>query len=424
VFGGVNVLMYGDWWQLKPVGGTWLCCNPLDIPAGRAQNALEIFWGEGNNTIRRFWQFTQLLRCKDPWYNEFLQQCRQGELTADMYSFLHGLPTMAAANPCCACNSDVIHDTVLGHYKRGWADSFCKGHKDMPSLIAETECEDCAVKRAARVRVLHNTQEAPETLKKQPFSNAPALFTFNVPRYLAILIRAREFARESNVELTWCYAKDQPLHPGDCDLPQEALDQKRERWLTRHDQDTCNLTSVLPLAVGMPMRLTDSVDRDLHLYRGRRVLIHGWTLDPSCLQETLDGEILLDRLPLVVYIFIEGAKWQIGKLPVGVYPMTPRTRTWKVNKYTGIEAKRTGYLLLPDFASTAHMIQGASLEAAFYDGQDSSSSVSMDSQVAAYVCLSRIKEMQKLGVLQAFSPWLFKQGPPKAVQNLSGSARK
>jgi hypothetical protein len=109
---------------------------------------------------------------------------------------------------------------------------------------------------------------------------------------------------------------------------------------------------------------------------------------------------------------------------VGVYPMTPRTRTWKVNKYTGIEAKRTGYLLLPDFASTAHMIQGASLEAAFYDGQDSSSSVSMDSQVAAYVCLSRIKEMQKLGVLQAFSPWLFKQGPPKAVQNLSGSARK
>ena len=85
----------------------------------------------------------------------------------------------------------------------------------MPSLIAETECEDCAVTRAARVRVLHNTQEAPETWKKQPFSNAPALFTFNVPRYFAILIRAREFARESNVELTWCYAKDQPLHPGD-----------------------------------------------------------------------------------------------------------------------------------------------------------------------------------------------------------------
>ena len=31
-FGGVNVLMYGDFWQLKPVDGAWLCCNPLDIP--------------------------------------------------------------------------------------------------------------------------------------------------------------------------------------------------------------------------------------------------------------------------------------------------------------------------------------------------------------------------------------------------------
>jgi len=45
VFGGVNILMYGDWWQLKPVDGTWLCCNPLDIPAGHAQNALEILRG-------------------------------------------------------------------------------------------------------------------------------------------------------------------------------------------------------------------------------------------------------------------------------------------------------------------------------------------------------------------------------------------
>ena len=78
----------------------------------------------------------------------------------------------------------------------------------MRSLIAATECEQCASKRAARVRVLDNAQEPPEAWKRHPFSHAPALFTFNVPRYFAILIRAREFAREANVELTWCYAKD------------------------------------------------------------------------------------------------------------------------------------------------------------------------------------------------------------------------
>ena len=45
-FGGVNVLMYGDFWQLKPVGGAWLCCNPMDIPGSGnlAQKAVaEIF---------------------------------------------------------------------------------------------------------------------------------------------------------------------------------------------------------------------------------------------------------------------------------------------------------------------------------------------------------------------------------------------
>ena len=124
----------------------------------------------------------------------------------------------------------------------------------------------------------------------------------------------------------------------------------------------------------------------------------------------------MDRLPVVIYMFCPGAQWQIGKLLVGVYPMTPRSRTWKVNKFTGIEAKRTGYLLLPDFGSTAHMIQGATLEAAFYDGQDTGHNVSMETQVAAYVCLSRVKELRKIAVLQPFSPLLFTQAPPKATR--------
>ena len=75
----------------------------------------------------------------------------------------------------------------------------------------------------------------------------------------------------------------------------------------------------------------------------------------------------MDRQPAVIYISFPEATWKIGDLPKGVYPMRPRSRNWKVNKYTGIEARRKGYTLLPDFAATAHMIQGATLEAAYGD---------------------------------------------------------
>ena len=421
-FGGVNVLMLGDFSQLKPVGGTWLCSYPY-IGEGRVQNAMTLFWDDGQDTINGFWSLKTLLRCVDVWYNEFLGQCRAGALTSDMYAFFHGLPTLLAAVENCECNKDAIDDPVLGRYKKSWADAFKSGETDAAAMILETECTKCAAERKRRRRVLHTDEEPPIEWKRHPFPKAPALYSFNIPRYFAIQIRAREFAKQNKLQLCWCYAHDTPLHPGDCELPQEALDAKRRRWLTRHDQDTANITSILPLAVGMPMRLLDSIDREKFLYRGRRVTLHGWTLHPERSQEEMDGEMVLDRLPLVIYIHCAEAEWQIGKLPVGVYPMTPRSRTWKVNKYTGIEAKRTGYLLLPDFGSTAHMIQGATLEAAFYDGQDVASNTGGEAQIAAYVCLSRIKELDKIAVIQPFSPLLFKRGPPKASMLLErGSA--
>ena len=98
--------------------------------------------------------------------------------------------------------------------------------------------------------------------------------------------------------------------------------------------------------------------------------------------------------------------------------MTPSSRTWKADKYIGIEARRTGYCILPDFASTAHMIQGAALDAVFSDAQEASASVSMAMQIAAYIAFTRIKELVKICVLQPFSPWLFAPGPPRGPERL------
>ena len=72
-FGGANIVMCGDFCQLRPVKGTWLCSDPDEIEAGTAKDAMRLFWAEGVDTIRNVWFLTQLFRCKDDWYNSFLQ---------------------------------------------------------------------------------------------------------------------------------------------------------------------------------------------------------------------------------------------------------------------------------------------------------------------------------------------------------------
>ena len=64
------------------------------------------------------------------------------------------------------------------------------------------------------------------------------------------------------------------------------------------------------------------------------------------------------------------------------------------------------------------MIQGATLDAAFVDPQDVASKVGLTLQIAVYVCLSRVKELLSLCVLQPLSPLLFKRGPPPGPYRL------
>ena len=251
-------------------------------------------------------------------------------------------------------------------------------------------------------------------MQEHPFTEAPALYSFNVPKYLNILLRAQEFAKEHNKRLSWCYAVDVPLHAGDRELAEDALLRKLQGWLSMHDQKTNHLASVFPLVEDLPVRLTDSIDRDRGLYKGRRGRIRGWTRHPDDVPiELNNGECILTHMPLAIYVYFEGATWRIGQLPVGVYPLTPKTRKWQVNKGQGIEARRTGYLLLPDFCSTAHMIQGATLEAAFWGSHDANQNIAPAEQIAGYVVLGRVKHLHRMCILQPFSPLLFSRGPPQ-----------
>ena len=62
-------------------------------------------------------------------------------------------------------------------------------------------------------------------------------------------------------------------------LDKAALDAKRRRWLEFHDQKTAGIMGLLPLIKGLPVRLTDHVERSLGLFKNTKCTIHGWSLN-------------------------------------------------------------------------------------------------------------------------------------------------
>ena len=102
-------------------------------------------------------------------------------------------------------------------------------------------------------------------------------------------------------------------------------------------------------------------------------------------------ERFLQYLPKCLFLRVEGAKWVIdAKLGEGVFPLFPVTRTWELNEASGAKVRRTGFTFVPDYASTAFMIQGATLSAGLADCGDILDLVGSSEAMTAYVILSRL----------------------------------
>ncbi|CAE7542512.1 pfh1, partial [Symbiodinium sp. CCMP2456] len=99
------------------------------------------------------------------------------------------------------------------------------------------------------------------------------------------------------------------------------INKDRIRWLQYHDRDTGDLCGVLPLAVGMPVALTQHLDKRKSLLRGRIGYVHSWRWDEN------------DQQPRVVYVKFEGATWQLkGSAEPGLYPVVPVLRPWFLDR--------------------------------------------------------------------------------------------
>ena len=98
--------------------------------------------------------------------------------------------------------------------------------------------------------------------------------------------------------------------------------------------------------------------------------------------------------------------------------MKPVRRSWIVNKQTEAKATRKGYQFVLDYAHTAHLVQGMTLDALIAELGDVLDRPALKDMLAAYVTLSRARRADGLLLLRAFSSFLFQQGPPPGPECL------
>ena len=202
-------------------------------------------------------------------------------------------------------------------------------------------------------------------------------------------------------------------------LDRKALNKKRRRWLEFHDQKTGGIMGLLPLIKGLPVRLTDHIDRNLGLYKQTKCTIHGWTLNINEASAKDDLERVLDFQPDMIYLKFENAKWRVhGDLEQGVFPMKVTGKVWNISENTKMKAKRLGFQIVPDFGQTAHSVQGASLSAVIVDCFEVDHCSKPTDMLAGYIGLSRVKTKEALLISQPFSPALFCNGQPPGPEIL------
>ena len=162
----------------------------------------------------------------------------------------------------------------------------------------------------------------------------------------------------------------------------------------------------------MRARVTERISKKLGILKHCPCTVVGWELHSADKSESSDtAERLLQYMPRCIYLKFDGAKWQIHKeLQPGVFPLMPRKLTWVLNQKTGTKVSRKGFTLLPDYASTAHMVQGMTLPGAMADCGDVLETPALKDMLAAYVALSRVRTAVCLLLLRAFPRRLFQHG--------------
>ena len=219
-------------------------------------------------------ELTERVRTDDPWLFQLQNEIRHGAFTETSYNFLTGKPTKVPGSWLTHASGGApgpLCDKILCS---GLARQAAKAPTHELAAIFKRECQICEAERRSRCRLLKPEEPAeaagkeiwPELrLDKEEvyvgkFACAPSIFPNNDIKYHVNKKRGETYAQREKKGIIWVPASDRP-HKNTLRAKPNLCAEKMQ-WLKRHDKDCGGLYGMLMLVEGMPIALTDHIDRN------------------------------------------------------------------------------------------------------------------------------------------------------------------
>ena len=187
---------------------------------------------------------------------------------------------------------------------------------------------------------------------------------------------------------------------------------KRQRLATAHLtlDETQKLPHKIEIVKGMKAMILMNISTDSDLANGSRGIIEDIILNPREGEHTKSSSICL-RYPPAVILFrpLFGRNRTFPGLPVGVVPVFPTRKRFKIGGRSGVVIDREQYALTPAYAFTDFKSQGQTIESVIVDlARPPSGKLT---GFNAYVTLSRSRGKSTIRLLRDFDEKLFTVHP-------------
>eukprot|EP00438_Fugacium_kawagutii_P006753 Skav200266 [mRNA] locus=scaffold4437:38715:48406:+ [translate_table: standard] len=416
-FGGLNVILCGDMWQLPPPRGTFLGQIPWQLvtglPSGKLPLALQgqrLVWAPAaHGGLHGVTELVQCERTRDPWLQEVQTELRRGQLSKENFDFMHGRLTKVPGSWSAIAQGPTCGNRICRKLYQ---------HGSNPATIQAGECEVCRRERASKRLVATGPQD-PRFYHE--LLEGTALFPTNAVKCHVNRVRAEAWARQRGRCVYYVIAQDRVSSMALHEKPDIASD--KLQWLQRHDRDCGNRYGVLPVAVGMPVQARE------HLYRGNfKILrgcageVRGWTklaaadAAEAVMEPNNQTYKIWNTPPAFIFVrFFTKTDWVIpGIDEPNVFPVTATRADWYLDagrRAPKLKITRWQFPLAPNFADTYYGIQGST--------RDPGVIVDMgEDTIAAYVGMTRCRVRDKVLIYRPFPLAPFQQGVPLGRQLL------